>query len=103
MPKYHLADGQKNSLRWVIFGDVGRNLIDVKGLEVKPHRMRWVSQPAMRECICHQHIAEFVVYRGAWNGEDGQYGEPSHDRQDPDNRDRERPPLGEPAKTSLDA
>ena len=39
---------------------VGRPVDDVRGLEVRPHRVRRVREPAVRERIRRQEVAEFV-------------------------------------------
>ena len=102
MPEHHLANGQKYSLRGVILGNVGRNHIDVKRLEVNPHRVRWVGEPPVGKRVRHQHITELVVYRGARNRKDGQDGEPGHHSQDPHRHHGQRPALREPVKTRFD-
>src|SRR6266851_7403613 len=102
MPEYHLANRQEDPLRRVVLGDVGGNHIDVKGLEVSPHRVRWVGEPPMRKRIRHQQITELVVYLGARNRKDRRDGEPGHHSQDPDRHHGQRPALGEPAKTRFD-
>src|SRR2546422_3781966 len=102
MPEYYLANGQKYALGREVLGDVGGNLIDVKRLEVNPHRVRWVGEPPMGKRIGHQEITELVVNRGARNWKDRQDSEPSHDRQDPHRHHRQRPALGEPVKTRFD-
>ncbi len=82
MPEYHLANRQEDSLRGVIFGNVGRNHIHVKRLEVNPHGVRRVREPPVRKRIRHQEITELVVYRRAGNRKDRQDGEPRDDSQD---------------------
>src|SRR5258708_6640762 len=101
MPEHDLANRQKYPLRWVIFGDVGRNHTDVKRLEVSPHRVRWVREPPVGKRISHEQITELVVYRGVWHRKNRQDGEPGHDSQDTDRCHGQRAALGEPAKTGF--
>ncbi len=59
-----LTNRKYETLRWWIHGGVARKPIDVKSLEVHPHRVRRIRKPEMRERISHQQIAEFVM--NAW-------------------------------------
>src|SRR5258708_6237000 len=102
MPEHHLANGQKYALGRVVLGDVGRSLIDLKRLEVNPHRVRWVGEPPVSKRIRHQQITELVVYRGVRHRKDRQNGEPGHDSQDTDRCHGQRAALREPAKTRFD-
>src|SRR6266851_8539813 len=70
MPEHRLANRQEDPLRGVILGDVGRNLIDLKRLEVNPHGVRRVREPSVGKRVCHEQITELVVYRGARNWKD---------------------------------
>ena len=56
-----LAQRQDQALRRRIHGHVSRLLDDMKALEMHPHRMGRIREPAVREGVSGQKIAELVM------------------------------------------
>ena len=55
-----LSQGQHSALGRRILGHVGRDLIDMNGIEKPPQRMRWIGQAPVGKCVSSKEIAEFV-------------------------------------------
>ena len=64
MSRQRLSQGQRQPLARRVLGHVGGLLDDVHALEVLPEGMRRIRQPARREGVGLQQVAEFIVNIG---------------------------------------
>src|SRR5258708_6417290 len=80
MPQKLLAEREKQRLSHRIFRGVRGLHVDVKSLEVNPHRMSRIRETACSESIRAQQVTELVMDLRLWNRQDGQQAETDQHR-----------------------
>src|SRR5262249_4619390 len=76
-------------------------LNDMKALEMYPHRMGRVAQPAVSERICCEQVAKLVVHMGLSYRCKQRYASTPSQGQQPHQRRRQPPPGRELAEAAL--
>ena len=77
-------------------------LQDMKRVQKNPHRMRRIGQPAVRESVRREQVAEFVVHFGLRHGLPRQQRHAREDGDHADGQEGEPPVLRELGKFPLD-
>src|ERR1700730_8676377 len=77
-----LAHGEDQSLCRRINRGIGREPIDVKGVEARPHRVWRVGEPTVRKGVAHKEVTVLVMNSGNRDGKQWQYGDSGGDYTD---------------------
>ena len=91
----HFSEREQQSLTGRIFRSVSRLLQNVECLEVLPHRVRRIREPAMRECVRREEVAELVVHLRQRHADDRRHRRDDSKCGESHDKDRQPTPLRE--------